>query len=482
MDTEIDLGIDQDKTPLICSLTEMRNVIIIGSGGTTRFLAYFMISILESAEKQNIHVTMIEPNGLYYGLPWGALPYVTKVSKTEARAALKTIADEVTQRQSMTAGEIAKQPVHVVALGYLSDKLADNIEQIKRICTDGPGVGVFLLVDAGGRYLDVPKKVIDMFHTCLVFGMEREQDSISVTGDLRAAALEHGEVLLYQDGNLLSKFKIYYIDEKVHTNAITSLVEKHTKYQKIPVCLGTTTDGNPYVRDARDLSHIIIKGRIGSGRDIFLSQIIYSITSKASPDECEFVLIDPNGINMRVWDGLPHLVKPVVGLDIGYEELQSQLEHILSRYNTVVEADHTNIDSHNSIAHKRMPIRFIIINEFGYLFENHYNPLWKQPHIECIRTIAKLGPAVGVYLIMASGYNVDIRNIKRLFNTRIALQLSSKKESVNFLGEPGAESLQFCGELLVKETSGDMTKLSVPFIPEEEIAKFVKSQQTKWNK
>ncbi len=228
-----------------------------------------------------------------------------------------------------------------------------------------------------------------------------------------------------------------------------------TMKQILPINFGTKPDGTPFIYDLHTAQNILICGAVGSGKDLIINSIIKSIADQFTAKECEFVIIDPRGVRHNEWSTLPHLATQIIRLDASIIHLQNQITEIKRR----------------QTQHNFAP-RIIIISELGeFMLQNAENTT------TCINEIIKLGHATDVFLIVATQL-IDkttlTKPIQNMFKTRISLHAHNKQKSIMQLGLPGAENLKFCGEAIIYSKGTLPTKITVPFISENEIKNFVK--------
>jgi len=190
------------------------------------------------------------------------------------------------------------------------------------------------------------------------------------------------------------------------------------------------------------------------------------------------VLIDTTGVDQHVWNGIPHLIKPVIRLDIdaAINELKLQIQEILHRYDLLIESDCFNIDHYNSLAKDKIPLRTIIIDKYCDLFYiKNTTPHWRNIITNDIQTIVKLGPTVGIYLIMATQRpNAITKELHQIFDTKISFQARDKSDSIRMLGLQGAENLQPYGEAIFYPKDTIPTKITIPYLSDDEISDIVK--------
>lgn len=317
------------------------------------------------------------------------------------------------------------------------------------ICKRGPHVGVFLIAQ---QAYDIPQEIMDIFHTKLVFPQVSEQDFTGITNETKIDTLlkrsqfntVHGKVLFYTNNTMISKFSIHYLPagkEKAITNKI---INRYITHHPLTIKFGTKSDDTDFIYDIRNTNGLLISGHTGCGNSMFISKIVANMAQNFSSNECQIVLIDSRGVDQHVWNDIPDLTKPVISLDIeaAIDEHKLQIQEILHRYDALIESECFNIDHYNSLAKDKMPLRTIIIDEYCELFYLHNT----TPHLSNIitndiQTIVKLGPTVGIYLIMTTQRpDMLTEYLHQIFNTKISFQARDKSDSIRMLGLPGAEN------------------------------------------
>ena len=495
----INFGTQENGTPFIYDLYDARNILVAGGGGVTRLLTYVLLDLLDNNTPEQLKIIMIGSIA-NCNLPWKGFPHITKITdKSQFFSHLRDNAVEIQRRLELLLKakcldiiEYNKSaehslPYRLITIGDLKILLNQDKELtllcLDFICKHGPQVGMFLIAR---QAYDIPQEIIDVFHTKLVFPQVSEESFIRLTKDTTTAPLlrytqtesVHDKVLLYKNDTLLSKFTIYYLPENKEEEITNKIIKRYTLHQALPINFGTLSDNTDFIYDIRDSNGLLISGRSGSRKSLFISEIVANLAQNVSSNECQIVLIDPMGVDQHVWNGIPHLIKPVIRLDIeaAINELKLQIQEILHRYDTLIESECFNIDHYNSLAKDKMPLRTIIIDEYCDLFYLHRTTSHQHNIItNDIQTIVKLGPKVGVYLIMATQRpDMTTKELHQIFDTKISFQARDKIDSIRMLGLPGAENLKQCGEALFYPKDPTPTKITIPYLSDEEISNIVK--------
>ena len=254
---------------------------------------------------------------------------------------------------------------------------------------------------------------------------------------------------------------------------------------KLPIALGVDIVGVPVIADLIRMPHLLIAGTTGSGKSVCLNAMICSILFKASSEEVKFLMIDPKRLELSSYEGIPHLLHPVV-VDPKQAALVLRwaVDEMERRYRLIAEQGVKGIDSYNRLIEKeglkisRLPYIVIIIDELADLM------MVAQRNVEeSLARIAQMARASGIHLILATQRpSVDVITgvIKANFPTRISFQVSSKVDSRTILDQLGAEALLGAGDMLfMPPGTSKLTRIHGAFVSDKEITRiveFVKQQ------
>lgn len=281
---------------------------------------------------------------------------------------------------------------------------------------------------------------------------------------------------------------------------------------KIPLALGVNIGGHPMYFDLAKMPHMMVAGRTGSGKSVFVQSIITSIVYHFTPDKCKLIIIDPKGVDFGFWDDIPHLITPIVKLEPqpAINALKWAVREMEERYKKIGMVNARNIISYNEImAEKRangekmtkqvavgtdpetgellfetqevdmsdMPYIVIIIDEVADLMAV------ARKEVElCVQRIAQKARAAGIHLIMATqrpDATIITGVIKANFPTRVSFQAASRIDSMTSLGVGGAEQLLAMGDMLFTEGGRSPVRIHGAFIADKELQKigdFLRSQ------
>ena len=254
----------------------------------------------------------------------------------------------------------------------------------------------------------------------------------------------------------------------------------NSKEIKLPIALGKSISGNPIIGDLVSMPHLLIAGTTGSGKSVCINTIILSLMYRLKPDLCKFILIDPKMLELSTYEGVPHLLCPVITeAKKAASVLGWVVREMENRYKLMTKVGVRNIDGYNSKHKVSMPYIVVIVDEMSDLM------LVASKDIEnYIQKLSQMARAAGIHIIMATqrpSVDVITGTIKANFPTRISFQVSSKIDSRTILGEQGAEQLLSKGDMLFMSSANKITRIHAPFVSEGEIEKdkqFLRSGST----
>ena len=274
---------------------------------------------------------------------------------------------------------------------------------------------------------------------------------------------------------------------------------------RLPLALGKDIGGDPVIANLAKMPHLLIAGTTGSGKSVAINTMILSLLYKLTPEECRLIMIDPKMLELSVYDGIPHLLSPVVtDPKKAVVALKWTVGEMEERYRKMSKMGVRNIEGYNSrvrdaLAKNEMFSRTI---QTGFdddtgepIFETDEFKPELLPYIvvivdemadlmmvagkeieACIQRLAQMARASGIHLIMATqrpSVDVITGTIKANFPTRISFQVTSKIDSRTILGEQGAEQLLGMGDMLYMAGGAKITRIHGPFCTDEEVEEIV---------
>ena len=295
------------------------------------------------------------------------------------------------------------------------------------------------------------------------------------------------------------------IREKVVLREIFSAKAFGDSSHRLPLALGKDISGEPMVTNLAKMPHLLIAGTTGSGKSVAINTMILSLLYKLTPDECRMIMIDPKMLELSVYDGIPHLLSPVVTdpkkAVVALKWVVGEMEE---RYRKMSKMGVRNIDGYNGrvaealgknemfsrtiqtgfddatgepvfeteeFLPEKMPYIVVIVDEMADLM------MVAGKEIEaCIQRLAQMARASGIHLIMATqrpSVDVITGTIKANFPTRISFQVTSKIDSRTILGEMGAEQLLGMGDMLYMAGGSKITRCHGPFVSDTEVEEVV---------
>jgi len=258
--------------------------------------------------------------------------------------------------------------------------------------------------------------------------------------------------------------------ENVFLNEIIADERFKKKDIKLPIALGKSISGIPIIGDLSLMPHLLIAGTTGSGKSVCINTIILSLLYKYTPEKCNLILIDPKMLELSAYEGIPHLLCPVITeAKKATAALGWAVKEMESRYKLMTSVGVKNIDSYNSKHKKHMPYIVVVVDEMSDLM------LVAGKEIEnYIQRLSQMARAAGIHIIMATqrpSVDVITGTIKANFPTRISFQVSSKIDSRTILGEQGAEQLLGKGDMLFMSSANRIIRIHGPYVSESEIEK-----------
>ncbi|MDC6475883.1 DNA translocase FtsK 4TM domain-containing protein [Candidatus Pelagibacter sp.] len=258
--------------------------------------------------------------------------------------------------------------------------------------------------------------------------------------------------------------------ENVYLSEILSNSDFNKKDIRLPIALGKNISGIPIVGDLASMPHLLIAGTTGSGKSVCINTIILSLLYRHTPDKCKFILIDPKMLELSTYEGIPHLLCPVITeAKKAASVLGWVVKEMENRYRLMTKEGVRNIDGYNAKHTLAMPYIVVVVDEMSDLM------LVAGKEIEnYIQKLSQMARAAGIHIIMATqrpSVDVITGTIKANFPTRISFQVTSKIDSRTILGEQGAEQLLGKGDMLYMSSANKIVRIHAPFVSESEIEK-----------
>jgi S-DNA-T family DNA segregation ATPase FtsK/SpoIIIE len=298
--------------------------------------------------------------------------------------------------------------------------------------------------------------------------------------------------------------------ETVYLRDLLSSVEYEKASQLVPLALGEGIGGEPYVVDLSKMPHLLIAGTTGSGKSVGVNAMILSILYRLPPDKCRFIMIDPKMLELSVYDGIPHLLAPVVtDPKKAIVALKWTVREMEDRYRRMSKIGVRNIAGYNERANEATANGEHFVRTVQTGFDERGRPIYEEEKLRpepmpylvvvidevadlmmvagkdietAVQRLAQMARAAGIHLIMATqrpSVDVITGTIKANFPTRISFQVTSKIDSRTIMGEQGAEQLLGQGDMLYMAGGGRITRLHGPFVSDAEVeavAKFLRDQ------
>ncbi|MEX2451212.1 MAG: DNA translocase FtsK, partial [Rhodospirillales bacterium] len=273
---------------------------------------------------------------------------------------------------------------------------------------------------------------------------------------------------------------------------------------KLNLAVGKDIGGKPVIVDLARMPHLLIAGTTGSGKSVAINTMILSLLYQLPPDQCKLIMIDPKMLELSVYEGIPHLITPVVteagkavmalkwavremedryrlmsqlgvrnvaGYNKRIAEVRKKGEPLTRRVQTGFDETGKPIFEDQPLSMDPLPLIVIVVDEMADLM------LVAGKDIEAaVQRLAQMARAAGIHLIMATqrpSVDVITGTIKANFPTRISFQVTSKIDSRTILGEQGAEQLLGQGDMLYMEGGGRITRVHGPFVSDEEVENIV---------
>jgi len=288
--------------------------------------------------------------------------------------------------------------------------------------------------------------------------------------------------------------------ETVYFRALLETAAWRESKAKLPMALGDDIGGQPTVVDLAKMPHLLIAGTTGSGKSVGVNAMILSLIYRLPPEECRFIMVDPKMLELSIYEGIPHLLAPVVTDPMkAVNALKWTVREMESRYELMSKANVRNLAGFNEKAAKHRQANTPLTRRVQTGFDEYGKPVHETEHLPtdhipnivvvidemadlmmvagkeieaCVQRLAQMARAAGIHLITATqrpSVDVITGTIKANFPTRISYMVTTKIDSRTILGEQGAEQLLGLGDLLYQAPGGKTRRCHGPFVSDEEV-------------
>jgi S-DNA-T family DNA segregation ATPase FtsK/SpoIIIE len=396
-------------------------------------------------------------------------------------------------------------PINLLAAPKASDRFAPSMELIQENATALESV----LEDFGvrGEIINAhPGPVVTLYELEPAPGIKSSR-VIGLSDDIaRSMSALSARVAVVPGRNVIGIELPNAMREKVYLRELLAADEYRDSKAKLPLCLGKTIGGDAVIVDLARMPHLLIAGTTGSGKSVAINTMILSLVYRLRPEECRLIMVDPKMLELSAYDGIPHLLTPVVtDPKKAVVALKWAVREMESRYKKLAKVGVRNIDGYNArLAEARakgeplsrtvhtgydketgvavyekeeldlepLPYLVVVVDEMADLM------MVAGKDIEgAVQRLAQMARAAGIHVIVATqrpSVDVITGTIKANFPTRISFQVTSKIDSRTILGEQGAEQLLGQGDMLYMAGGGRISRVHGPFVSDEEVEKIVR--------
>ena len=419
-------------------------------------------------------------------------------SKTALKEEQPTLQFEPTEEEYTTpALSLLESPTTVVRLNLSDDALNENARMLENVLDDYGVKGEIVSVRPG--------PVVTLYELEPAAGLKASR-VIGLSDDIARSMSALSARVSTIPGRSVIGIELPNADrEKVLLREILSSRSYGDSRYQLPLALGKDIGGETIVTNLAKMPHLLIAGTTGSGKSVGINTMILSLLYSLTPDQCRLIMIDPKMLELSVYDGIPHLLSPVVtDPKKAVVALKWAVSEMEDRYRKMSKMGVRNIDGFNarvedalikgenfnrtvqtgfdeatgdptyeteSFTPKKIPYIVVVVDEMADLM------MVAGKEIEaCIQRLAQMARAAGIHLIMATqrpSVDVITGTIKANFPSRISFQVTSKIDSRTILGEMGAEQLLGMGDMLYMASNGRVTRIHGPFVSDEEVEEIV---------
>ncbi len=409
-------------------------------------------------------------------------------------------------QQSSTRGRDASSAIPPLELLDVPPPRSSDVDEARLLEMADRLGGVLTEFGIKGRITEVrPGPVVTLFELEPAAGV-RSSKVIALAEDIaRAMSATSARVAVIPGRNAIGIELPNPTRETVYLRDLLNAQEFSRSRMALPLALGESIEGQPMIGDLGKMPHLLIAGTTGSGKSVGINAMILSLMFKLPPEKCRFIMIDPKMLELSIYEGIPHLLAPVVtdpqkavlalkwvvremesryelmskmgvrnlaGFNQKAEEAAAKGEHLTRQIQTGWNKETGEAVWQNElIKPEPMPHIVVIIDEMADLM------LVAGKDIEgAVQRIAQMARAAGIHLITATqrpSVDVITGTIKANFPTRISYMVTTKIDSRTILGEQGAEQLLGMGDLLWMQSGGKISRVHGPFVKDEEVERVV---------
>ncbi len=334
---------------------------------------------------------------------------------------------------------------------------------------------------------------------------------ISLADDIaRSMSAVSARVAVVQGRNVIGVELPNTKRETVYLRELLASADFEQSKHRLALCLGKTIGGEPVIADLAKMPHLLVAGTTGSGKSVAINTMILSILYRLKPEECRLIMVDPKMLELSVYDGIPHLLTPVVtDPKKAVVALKWAVREMEERYKKMSKLGVRNIDGFNQRVIEARDKGEIITRTVQTGFDRHSGEaIYEQEDMDLealpyivvivdemadlmmvagkdiegtIQRLAQMARAAGIHVVLATqrpSVDVITGTIKANFPTRISFQVTSKIDSRTILGEQGAEQLLGQGDMLFMAGGGRITRVHGPFVSDSEVEKVVAHLKT----
>ena len=479
------------------------------SVNVSKATAYRAQDLAQTLSRRQPAAASCEDEAIPAAMPEELFPVSEPAGKTEKRKAVAVRRTAEAPRRSepdfLTGGDYSLPPLHLMQMAPAA-KIGPELSREALNATSAALAGVLQDFGIKGDIVRInPGPVVTLYELEPAPGTKSSR-VIGLADDIaRSLSAVSVRVAVVPGRNAIG---IELPNQRRETVYMRDVLESEAYQQtatRLPLMLGKEIGGQPIVADLARMPHLLVAGTTGSGKSVAINTMILSLLYRLSPEQCKFIMVDPKMLELSVYDGIPHLLTPVVTEPKkAVVALKWTVREMEDRYRNMSKLGVRNIDGYNarlkearetgevltrkvqtgfdpdtgkpvfedqSIDLVELPYIVVIVDEFADLM------LVAGKDIEAaIQRLAQMARAAGIHLIMATqrpSVDVITGTIKANFPTRISFAVSSRIDSRTILNESGAEQLLGQGDMLYMATGGRITRIHGPFVRDDEVEHIV---------